>query len=143
MCERRESSKDVASVALGYKGHYKKETNQGNKGNSEFTNLLDDALCCAIWTSHDDSVVSPPDIEDATHGLQNVEYKKGGLSFKSNKSGEECEGENHSTDHVDVSRPLEQLPFKPSSVLPVPSYVPLCNRSNRTDGRRGVGLTPI
>ena len=64
------------------KGHCKKETNQGDKGNSKFTNLLDDALCCAIWSSRDNSVVSPPDIKDATHGLQNVECEKGGLSPK-------------------------------------------------------------
>ena len=30
------------------KGRCKKETNQGDKGNSKFTNLLDDALCRAI-----------------------------------------------------------------------------------------------
>ena len=83
-----------ASVAQ-YKGHYKKEANQGDRGSSKFTNLLDGALCCAIWTSYDDSIVSPPDIKDATHGLQNVGYEKGGLSFKSNKSGEEGQEGNH------------------------------------------------
>jgi ubiquitin len=82
-CVNGENLEDVASVTLSAKckGHYKKETNQGDKSNSKFTDLLDDALGCAIWTSRDDSVVSPPDIKDATHGLHNVEYEKGGLSI--------------------------------------------------------------
>ena len=64
------------------KRNYKKGTNQGDDGSSKGRKLLDDALCCAIWPSRDDSVVSPPDIKDATNGLQDVECEKGGLSSK-------------------------------------------------------------
>ncbi len=52
------------------------ETHEGDQGDSEFTNLLDDALCCAIGSRHDDPVVSLPDIEDTTNCLQNVDYEK-------------------------------------------------------------------
>ena len=64
------------------KKHCKKETNQGDKGSAKGRNLLEDPLCCAIWSSRDDSVVSPPDIKDATNGVQNVECEKGGLLSK-------------------------------------------------------------
>ena len=52
------------------------ETHEDDQGDSEFTNLLDNALCCAIWPYRDDPVMSPPDIEDTTNCLQKVEYEK-------------------------------------------------------------------
>ena len=72
----------MASVVIRTNDIARKRPNQGENGNSKFTKLLDDALCCAIRSSRDNSVVSPPDIKDATHGLNNVEYEKGGLSSK-------------------------------------------------------------
>jgi hypothetical protein len=45
------------------------ETHEGDQADSEFTNLFDNALCCAIGPCRDDPVVSPPDIEDTTYGL--------------------------------------------------------------------------
>jgi hypothetical protein len=48
------------------------------------------------------------------------------------------------TDHVDVSRPLEQPPAILWKYFPVPSYVPLCNMSsNRRDTRKEIERTPI
>ena len=51
------------------------ETHEGDQGNSEFTRLFDETLCCAIGPCRDDPGVSPPDIEDTTNGLQQVEYE--------------------------------------------------------------------
>ncbi len=45
------------------------ETHEGAQGDSEITNLLDKALCCAIMACRDDPVVSPPDSKDATNCL--------------------------------------------------------------------------
>jgi hypothetical protein len=58
------------------------ETHEGNQTDSEFTNLLNEALCRAIDSCRDDPVVSPPDIEDTANCLQNVEYEKRELSCK-------------------------------------------------------------
>ena len=52
------------------------ETHEGDQGDSEFTNLFDKALCCAIVPCRDDPVVSPPNIEDTANGLQKIECKK-------------------------------------------------------------------
>jgi hypothetical protein len=60
-----------------------KETYKCDQGDSEFANLLDDTLCCTIGPSHDDAIVGPTDIEDATYCLQDVEYEKGELQCKS------------------------------------------------------------
>jgi hypothetical protein len=60
---------------------------EGDQRDSNFTNLLDDALCHAIVPCRDDPSVSPPDIEDTTHGLQKFEHEEG--------------------EHVDVSRPMD------------------------------------
>ena len=59
---------------------YKGKTHEGDKADTSFTNLLDDALCCAIVPCLDDPVVSPPDVEDTTHGLQRLEHEEGELS---------------------------------------------------------------
>lgn len=82
MCGRRESDQDVYQFRSGSETRGEK-TNEGDQGNSKFTNLLDDALCRAIWPSSDNAVVSPPDIENTTHGLQKVERKKGELPANS------------------------------------------------------------
>jgi len=58
---------------------YISETHEGDQRDSNFTNLLDDALCYAIVSCRDDPVVSPPDIEDATNGLPKFEQEEGEL----------------------------------------------------------------
>ena len=65
--------------------YYKGETHESDQRDSNFTNLLDDALCCAIVPRRDDPVVSPPDVEDAANCLQNVEYEKRELWCKFNE----------------------------------------------------------
>ncbi len=108
---------------------YKGETHEGDQRDSNFTNLLDDALCCAIVPCRDDPVVSPPDIEDTTHGLQKFENEEGELLHEFNEPSE-WQRENCQANHVDVSRPLEQLPVTLWKRLPIPPYVPLCNMSS-------------
>jgi hypothetical protein len=61
------------------------ETNQDAQANTSFAKLLDYALCYAIRSACDDSVVNPPNSEDATHGLPNVEEKDGRLAGKLNE----------------------------------------------------------
>lgn len=61
------------------------ETHECNQGDSKFTNLLDDALRCAIVPRRHDPVVSPPDIEDTTHALHEIEHEKGELPRKFNE----------------------------------------------------------
>ena len=56
------------------------ETHEGDQRDSEFTSLLDKALCRAIGPRRDDPVVSPPEVEDTTNCLQKIEYKKRALS---------------------------------------------------------------
>jgi hypothetical protein len=46
-------------------------------------------------------------------------------------------------DHIDVSRPLEQLPVTLWKRLPVPSYVPLCNISSNRRHLNEIERTPI
>jgi hypothetical protein len=50
--------------------------------------------------------VSPPDIEDTTHGLQKIEHEEGELSRGFNERSE-SQRKNCQADHVDVSWPLE------------------------------------
>ena len=57
----------------------KVKTNEGDQGDANFTNLLDDALYRAIVPRRDDPVVCPPDIEDTAHGLPKVEHEEGKL----------------------------------------------------------------
>jgi hypothetical protein len=59
------------------------EANQDAQANSDWAELIDYALCCAIRPGRDDSVVSPPDIGDATHRLPDVESENGRLACKS------------------------------------------------------------
>jgi hypothetical protein len=81
----------------------------------------------------DDPLLSPPDIEDTTHGLQKFEHEEGELLCEFNQPSE-SQRENCQADHVDVSRPLEQLPVTLWKRLPIPPYVPLCNiSSNKID----------
>jgi hypothetical protein len=58
------------------------ETNQDAQAYSDFTKLLDYSLCCAVGSRCDNSVVSPSDIEDATHGLPDVESENCCLTYK-------------------------------------------------------------
>ena len=67
---------------------HKGKTHEGNQGDTHFTNLLDDALCCAIVPCRDDPVVSPPDIEDTTQSLQKVEHEEGKLLQEFNEPSE-------------------------------------------------------
>jgi hypothetical protein len=51
---------------------------------------------------------------------------------------------NSQADHVDIGRPLKQLPITVWEPLIIPIYVPLCNISlNRINTRMEVGRTPI
>jgi hypothetical protein len=51
---------------------------------------------------------------------------------------------NCQADHVDVGRPLKQLPIPIWELLRIPTYVPLCNiSSNRINARMEVGRTAI
>ena len=70
-----------ASVSSGTRTS-REETYQRDQRDSKFTSLLDHALRCAIIPCRHDPGVSPPDIEDTTHGLQKVKRKKGELSRK-------------------------------------------------------------
>ena len=50
---------------------------EGDQGDAEFTNLLNNPLGRAIRTSGNDPAVGPSNIEDTTQGLQDVIHKKG------------------------------------------------------------------
>jgi hypothetical protein len=66
MCGQRETDK----LYISRGSHAKtlgEETYEGDQGDSEFTNLFDKALCCAIGPCCDDPDVSPPDVEDTTN----------------------------------------------------------------------------
>jgi hypothetical protein len=119
------------------------ETHEGDQSDSELTKLFDKALCCAIGPCRDDPVVSPPDIEDTTKGLQKVEYEKRELSWKFGEPSK-WQQKNCKADHVDVSRPLKQLPITVWEHLSIPTYVPLCNiSSKRISTRMEAERTPI
>jgi hypothetical protein len=60
--------------------YYRDETHDGDRRDSNLTNLLGNALCCAILPCRDDPAVSPPDIELTTNCLQKIEYEKRELS---------------------------------------------------------------
>jgi hypothetical protein len=68
--------------------YYKGRTHEGDQRDTNFTNLLDDALCCAIVACRDDPVVSPPDIKDTADGLQKIEHEEGELSREFNEPSE-------------------------------------------------------
>jgi hypothetical protein len=63
-------------------------THKGDQGDTKFTSLLGDTLRCAIVPCRHDPLVSPLDIEDATHALQKIEYEKGELLSKFNEPSE-------------------------------------------------------
>ena len=84
MCGRREAG-EVRISELSDPKTIGQVTHQGDQGDSNFTNLLDDALHCAIVPFRHDPVVSPPDIENTTHALQEIEHEKGELSRKFNE----------------------------------------------------------
>ena len=67
---------------------YKGRTHEGDQRDTNFTNLLYDALCCAIVPCRDDPAVSPPDIKDTAYGLQKIEHKEGELSREFNEPSE-------------------------------------------------------
>jgi hypothetical protein len=55
-------------------------THKSDQCDPQFTDLLNNALSCAITAYCDDPVVGPSNIEDTAHGLQNIVHKKGKLS---------------------------------------------------------------
>lgn len=63
----------------------REETHQCDQGDSNFADLLDDALHCAIVPLRHDPVVGPPDIENTAHALQEIKREKGELSRKFNE----------------------------------------------------------
>ena len=75
MCGQREAGKLYIS-GVSHAKTLGEGTHEGDQGDSEFTNLFDKALCCAIGPCCDDPVVSPPDIEHTANGLQKIECKK-------------------------------------------------------------------
>jgi hypothetical protein len=81
MCGRQETGE----INISGSQSERCDTHEGDQGNPNFTNLLDDALCCAIVPYRDNPVVSPPDIEDTTHGLQKIEHEEGELSREFNE----------------------------------------------------------
>ena len=83
MCEWREAGEMCISCCSRVQEHNESETDQDAQANSDFAKLLDYALCRAVWPGRDDSVMSPPDVEDATHSLPNVESENGRLASKS------------------------------------------------------------
>ena len=60
-------------------------THEGDQGDSEFTNLLNNTLCSAIVPGCDDPVLNPLDVEDTTNCLQEVTYEKRELSCEFNE----------------------------------------------------------
>jgi hypothetical protein len=76
------------------------ETNQDAQADTDFTKLLDYALCCAIRPGGDNPVMNPPDINDATHRLPNVEKEKGRLLRKLGSIG------------LNLSRKLLDRPYR-------------------------------
>jgi len=67
---------------------YKCETHEGDQRDSNFTNLLNDALCYKTVTCCDNPVVSPPGFENTIHGLQKIEHEGGELSREFNELSE-------------------------------------------------------
>ena len=61
------------------------EAYEGDQGDSEFTNLFDNPLCCAKGPCRDNSVMSPPDTEGTANPLQYVENEKRELSWNFNE----------------------------------------------------------
>src|SRR6266702_6402253 len=57
-----------------------REAYESNQCDPKLTDLLNNALCCAIRALRDNPVVGRPNIEATTHGLQNIVHKKGKLS---------------------------------------------------------------
>jgi hypothetical protein len=75
--------------------------------------------------------------------LQKVEYEKRELSWKFGEPSK-WQQKNCKADHVDVSRPLKQLPITVWKHLSIPTYVPLCNiSSKRISTRMEAERTPI
>ncbi len=58
----------------------KESTYESEKRNPELTDLLSNALCCAIRAPRDNPVVGPSNIEDTAQSLQDIIRKKGKLS---------------------------------------------------------------
>ena len=58
------------------------------QGHPRLANLLEDALSCAIVPRRHDPAVSPPNIEDPTHGLQRSNPKRATCRAKSNEPSE-------------------------------------------------------
>jgi len=74
-CVDRKNLVRCASISLRPEFTGRRD-NKNDQGNPEFTNLLDDALCRTIGSGRNDPVVSPPDIEYTTPGLQNIKHEK-------------------------------------------------------------------
>ena len=79
--EGMDSEKLVSRISAGLtRKSLREESYEDDQADSEFTNLFDKALCCAIGSYRDDPVVNPLDTEDATSCLQKIEYEKRELS---------------------------------------------------------------
>jgi hypothetical protein len=85
-----ESEKLVKCTSVGLSGRKTigEETHKGDQGNTKFTDLLNDALRCAIVPCRHDLSVGPLDIEDTTHSLPKIEHEKEKLSSKFNEPDE-------------------------------------------------------
>jgi hypothetical protein len=74
---------EVYIIRSWSQGHMENETNQGDHGTSEYTNLTQDCLCCARWSSRDNPVASPLDIDHASYCKHDFESEKGRLERRS------------------------------------------------------------
>src|SRR6266850_5076219 len=67
-CVNGENLVKICIIRSSSQDYMQNETNQVDHGSSKCTNLYQDCLCCAIWSSYDNSVVYPQGIDDATYG---------------------------------------------------------------------------
>jgi hypothetical protein len=81
-CVNGENLVEMYIIRFWSQDHMENETNQRNHGSSKCAKLIHDCLCCTIWSSCDNPVVSPPGIDDATYGKHNIESEKGPLACR-------------------------------------------------------------
>jgi hypothetical protein len=58
----------------------REETHKSDQCSTKGTYLLDDTLCCAIGSRSDLPIVSPSDMQDTTHSMNDIEHQNGELS---------------------------------------------------------------
>ena len=73
-CEQREAGKHISRGSQAKTSG--EETHESDQGDSELTNLFDNALCCAIGPCRDNPVVSRPGAEYTATCLQDIEEEK-------------------------------------------------------------------